>query len=61
MRRISCRLCRASVNLALADAVDLADAIGDGLEWSAIAAYESSMAERARGAADASAKGLHSI
>jgi len=49
------------VNLALADAVDLADAIGDELEWSAITAYESSMAERARCAADASAKGLRSV
>jgi 2-polyprenyl-6-methoxyphenol hydroxylase-like FAD-dependent oxidoreductase len=49
------------VNLALADAVDLADAIGNGAEWSAIANYESGMAERARGAAEASAKGLRTV
>lgn len=49
------------VNLALADAVDLADAISDGREWSAIAAYESSITARARDAAEASAQGLLSV
>lgn len=49
------------VNLALADAVDLADAIGGGAKWSAIANYENDMAERARGAAEASAKGLRTV
>jgi len=49
------------VNLALADAVDLAEAIGDGAGWSAIAKYESRMAERARGAAEASANGLRTV
>lgn len=49
------------VNLALADAVDLADAIADGQGKAAIAAYESKMAERAEEAAEASAQGLRSV
>jgi 2-polyprenyl-6-methoxyphenol hydroxylase-like FAD-dependent oxidoreductase len=49
------------VNLALADAVDLADAMTNGRDWSAIAAGENKIAERAQASAEASAQGLRSV
>lgn len=49
------------VNLALADAVELADAIVEGQGWPSVAAYESKMTERAQEAAEASAQGLLSV
>lgn len=47
------------VNLALADAVDLAEAITSGTGWQAIAAYESDMAARAETAAKGARAGLN--
>jgi 2-polyprenyl-6-methoxyphenol hydroxylase-like FAD-dependent oxidoreductase len=47
------------VNLALADAVDLADAILSGEGWPAVARHESAMVERAMPAAAGAAAGLH--
>ncbi|WP_395396600.1 NAD(P)/FAD-dependent oxidoreductase [Novosphingobium sp. BL-8A] len=49
------------VNLALADAVDLADAIANDEDWSAITAFEETMVKRAAVAAAASADGLRSV
>lgn len=49
------------VNLALADAVDLADALALGAGWSAVADCESTIATRAEAAAMASAQGLRSV
>jgi 2-polyprenyl-6-methoxyphenol hydroxylase-like FAD-dependent oxidoreductase len=46
------------VNLALADAVALADALTGGEGWPAVARYEAEMAERAAPAAEAAAEGL---
>ncbi|MGO4671939.1 FAD-dependent oxidoreductase [Bosea sp. 2YAB26] len=46
------------VNLALADAVDLADALTSGDGWGAVAAYEAAMMRRARPAAEGAAEGL---
>jgi 2-polyprenyl-6-methoxyphenol hydroxylase-like FAD-dependent oxidoreductase len=47
------------VNLALADAVDLADALASGESWEAIAACETAVMERARPAAEGAAEGLN--
>ncbi len=46
------------VNLALADAVDLADALGSGGGWPAVTAYENAMAARAAMAAVRARAGL---
>ncbi len=46
------------VNLALADAVALADALTGGEGWPAVARYEAEMAERATPAAKGAAEGL---
>jgi 2-polyprenyl-6-methoxyphenol hydroxylase-like FAD-dependent oxidoreductase len=46
------------VNLALADAVDLADAIATGGGWPAIEAYEAAIRERAIPAAEGASEGL---
>lgn len=46
------------VNLALADAVDLTDAIASPSGWDAIAAYEARIMERAKPAAEGAAEGL---
>jgi 2-polyprenyl-6-methoxyphenol hydroxylase-like FAD-dependent oxidoreductase len=46
------------VNLALADAADLAEALISGEGWAAIARYEAAMAVRARPAAEGAAEGL---
>lgn len=48
------------VNLALADAVDLAEALTSGKGWDAIAAFEAMMAGRAGEAAKGAAAGLDS-
>jgi 2-polyprenyl-6-methoxyphenol hydroxylase-like FAD-dependent oxidoreductase len=48
------------VNLALADAADLADAIISGEDWHAVAACEAAIMERARPAAEGAAEGLNS-
>ena len=48
------------VNLALADAVDLADALTSGEGWQAVAACETAIMERARPAAEGAAEGLNS-
>ncbi|MBB2200652.1 FAD-dependent oxidoreductase [Gluconacetobacter tumulisoli] len=45
-------------NLALADAADLADALGDGTGWPAVARYEAAMVARATPAAAGAAAGL---
>jgi 2-polyprenyl-6-methoxyphenol hydroxylase-like FAD-dependent oxidoreductase len=47
------------VNLALADAVDLAAALTSGRGWSAVAEYEDTMAARAAIAAEGAAQGLN--
>lgn len=47
------------VNLALADAVDLADAFAASNGWQAIAACEAAIVERARPAAEGAAAGLN--
>jgi 2-polyprenyl-6-methoxyphenol hydroxylase-like FAD-dependent oxidoreductase len=47
------------VNLALADAADLADALSSGDGWQAVAAYEAAIMARARPAAEGSAEGLN--
>ena len=47
------------VNLALADAADLADALTSGKGWPAIAAFEEAMAARAEIAAEGAAQGLN--
>ena len=49
------------VNLALADAVDLAEALTSGKGWSAVAKFETRMAERAEGAAQGARAGLNSV
>lgn len=49
------------VNLALADAVDLADAITAGEGWAAIEAYEACMMARAAPAAEGATQGLNSV
>ncbi len=46
------------VNLTLADAVDLVEAFTSGKKWAAISAYEASVAERARSAAEGAVGGL---
>jgi hypothetical protein len=48
------------VNLALADAVDLADALTSGEGWQAVVACETAIVERARPAAEGAAEGLNS-
>jgi 2-polyprenyl-6-methoxyphenol hydroxylase-like FAD-dependent oxidoreductase len=47
------------VNLALADAVDLADALTSGEGWPAIERYEAAMVARATPAAEGAAAGLN--
>ena len=47
------------VNLALADAVDLADALTSGEGWPAIERYEAAMVARATPAAEGAAEGLN--
>jgi 2-polyprenyl-6-methoxyphenol hydroxylase-like FAD-dependent oxidoreductase len=47
------------VNLALADAADLADALTSGEGWPAVARYEAVMVARATPAAAGAAEGLH--
>jgi 2-polyprenyl-6-methoxyphenol hydroxylase-like FAD-dependent oxidoreductase len=47
------------VNLALADAVDLADALTSGDGWQAVVACETAIMERARPAAEGAAQGLN--
>lgn len=47
------------VNLALADAVDLAEALTAGRNWRAVTAYEETMAARAALAAEGAAEGLN--
>ena len=47
------------VNLALADAVDLANALTSGAGWHAVAACESAIMERARPAAEGASQGLN--
>jgi len=49
------------VNLALADAADLADAITNGSGWPAIAEYEDAMMARGAIAAEGAAAGLDSV
>lgn len=49
------------VNLALADAVDLADALTSDDGWSSIAAYEKAMTARAEISAAGAAEGLNSV
>lgn len=46
------------VNLALADAVDLADALASTAGWEAVAACEARIMDRARPAAEGAAEGL---
>lgn len=48
------------VNLALADAVDLAEALTASGDWTAVAAFEEAMAVRAQEAAEGAAAGLDS-
>ncbi|ACK50345.1 monooxygenase FAD-binding [Methylocella silvestris BL2] len=48
------------VNLALADAADLAEALAAPKGWERVAAYESIMMQRARPAAEGAAEGLNS-
>jgi 2-polyprenyl-6-methoxyphenol hydroxylase-like FAD-dependent oxidoreductase len=47
------------VNLALADAADLADALTASNGWEGVVAYESAMMKRARPAAEGAAEGLN--
>ena len=47
------------VNLALADAVALAEALTEGKGWEAISAHEAPMAERAQPEAEGSIEGLN--
>jgi 2-polyprenyl-6-methoxyphenol hydroxylase-like FAD-dependent oxidoreductase len=47
------------VNLALADAVDVADALVSGQGWQAVAACEAAIMNRARPAAEGAAQGLN--
>jgi len=47
------------VNLALADAVDLAEALNSGCSWRAVADYEGVMVARAAVAAEGAAEGLN--
>jgi 2-polyprenyl-6-methoxyphenol hydroxylase-like FAD-dependent oxidoreductase len=47
------------VNLALADAVDLADALTSGRGWTAVAEHEAVMTARAAIAAEGAAQGLN--
>ena len=49
------------VDLALADAADLAEALASGGGWAAIAAHEAAMAARAAVAAERSAAGLRAV
>ncbi|MEP9368183.1 NAD(P)/FAD-dependent oxidoreductase [Xanthobacter sp. VNH20] len=49
------------VNLALADAADLAEALTSGRDWAAVAHAETMIAERAKIAAEDSAGGLRSV
>jgi 2-polyprenyl-6-methoxyphenol hydroxylase-like FAD-dependent oxidoreductase len=49
------------VNLALADAVDLADALTSGRGWSAVVEFEEAMAARAEVAAAGAAEGLNGV
>jgi 2-polyprenyl-6-methoxyphenol hydroxylase-like FAD-dependent oxidoreductase len=49
------------VNLAFADAADLADAITGGTGWSAIEAYEAGMMERGAEAAEGAAGALETV
>jgi 2-polyprenyl-6-methoxyphenol hydroxylase-like FAD-dependent oxidoreductase len=49
------------VNLALADAADLAEALGSRGGWTAVAAHEAAMAARAAVAAEGSAAGLRAV
>ncbi|GBQ35868.1 FAD-dependent monooxygenase [Gluconacetobacter azotocaptans] len=49
------------VNLALADAADLADALCSGEGWAAVTRYEALMAERAAPAAAGAAAGLNAV
>lgn len=46
------------VNLALADAADLAEALSSGRGWAAVKAYEDAIIDRATPAAEGSAEGL---
>jgi 2-polyprenyl-6-methoxyphenol hydroxylase-like FAD-dependent oxidoreductase len=46
------------VNLAMADAADLADALTSGQDWTAVGRAEATIAERAKIAAEESAEGL---
>ncbi|MGO4737330.1 FAD-dependent oxidoreductase [Bosea sp. 2KB_26] len=46
------------VNLALADAVDVADALTSGDGWGAVTTYEAAMMRRAKPAAEGAAEGL---
>ena len=47
------------VNLALADAADLADALTGPNGWERVVAYESAMMDRAKPAAEGAAEGLN--
>jgi 2-polyprenyl-6-methoxyphenol hydroxylase-like FAD-dependent oxidoreductase len=47
------------VNLALADAADLAEALTSGESWAAVEHYEAAMVARAIPAAEGAAQGLH--
>jgi 2-polyprenyl-6-methoxyphenol hydroxylase-like FAD-dependent oxidoreductase len=49
------------VNLALADAADLAEALASGGSWAAVATHETAMAARAAVAAERSAAGLRAV
>jgi 2-polyprenyl-6-methoxyphenol hydroxylase-like FAD-dependent oxidoreductase len=49
------------VNLALADAADLAEALASGGRWAAVATHEAAMATRAAVAAEGSAAGLRAV
>lgn len=49
------------VNLALADAVGLCDALTSGAGWGAMARFEAAMAQRAAPAAQGAAGGLNSV
>ncbi|MDX3900717.1 MAG: NAD(P)/FAD-dependent oxidoreductase [Sphingobium sp.] len=49
------------VNLALADAAGLADALTSGDDWAAIAAFEQAMTARAKVAAEGATQGLNAV
>ena len=57
---IAFTIAETAMNLALADAANLADALGSAEGWQAVTAYEAAMMQRAAPAAEGAAEGLNS-